>query len=164
MKCLPFIYSFQFDYVQKSLSSVIIIVLSLHLSCLHTGITVVFYNHRFILITLFNGRFIWNRENKNRKIISHIFTFKSRKFSSAKFSRYTVSLFLHHCLSVRCLAAVTICCGLAIISRFCQVECAFSNISTCVHLPVGGNFLVFLALTFKYKSCTAGTSSICWSL
>ena len=42
------------------------------------------------------------------------------------------------------------------ISRFYQVECTFSNISTCEHLPVGD-------IGVKYKSCSAGTS-ICWSL
>ena len=35
------------------------------------------------------------------------------------------------------------------ISRFYQVECTFSNISSCEHLPVGGHFLVFLALSIK---------------
>ena len=36
------------------------------------------------------------------------------------------------------------------ISHFSQVECTFSNIPTCVHLPVGGHYLVLLALTFRY--------------
>ena len=35
------------------------------------------------------------------------------------------------------------------ISCFYQVECTFSNISTCEHLPVGGHYLVFLALSIK---------------
>ena len=34
------------------------------------------------------------------------------------------------------------------ISRFSQVECTFSNISTCEHLPVGGYYLVVLAFLF----------------
>ena len=32
------------------------------------------------------------------------------------------------------------------ISRYSQVECTFSNIPTCEHLPVGGHYLVLLAL------------------
>ena len=35
------------------------------------------------------------------------------------------------------------------ISRFYQVECTFSNICTCEHLPVGGHYLVFLVLSIK---------------
>ena len=35
------------------------------------------------------------------------------------------------------------------ISRFYQVECTISNISTCEHLPVGGHYLVYLALSIK---------------
>ena len=35
------------------------------------------------------------------------------------------------------------------ISRFYQVECTFSNISTCEHLPVRGHYLVFFALRIK---------------
>ena len=34
-------------------------------------------------------------------------------------------------------------CGLAIILRFYQVQCTFSNIPTCVYLPVGGKYPVF---------------------
>ena len=37
------------------------------------------------------------------------------------------------------------------ISRFPQVECTFSNILTCVLLPVGWHYLVLLALTFRYR-------------
>ena len=37
--------------------------------------------------------------------------------------------------------------ALSHISCFCQVECTYSNISTCLHLPVGGHYLVFLALS-----------------
>ena len=45
---------------------------------------------------------------------------------------------LHHCSSVRCWAAVTLCCGLAILSLFCQVECTSSNIPAS-----RGHYLVF---------------------
>ena len=38
-----------------------------------------------------------------------------------------------------------------IISRFSQIESTFSNISTCVHLPVGGHYLALLALTSRYR-------------
>ena len=37
------------------------------------------------------------------------------------------------------------------ILRFSQVECTFSNILSCVHLPVGGPYLMLLALTFRYR-------------
>ena len=43
-------------------------------------------------------------------------------------------------------AAVTHCCN---ISRFSQEENMFSNIPTYVHLPVGGHYLVILALTLR---------------
>ena len=35
------------------------------------------------------------------------------------------------------------------ISNFPKVECTFSNTPTCVLLPVGGHYLVLLALTFR---------------
>ena len=50
---------------------------------------------------------------------------------------------------------------IAIFHVFYQVECTFSNISTCEHLPVGGTLPS--AFCVKYKSFSAGTS-ICWSL
>ena len=50
------------------------------------------------------------------------------------------------------------------ISCFPQVECTLSNIPTCVHFLLGGHYLVFLVLTFSKRGCTAGASSICWSL
>ena len=69
----------------------------------------------------------------------------------AKGLTFKVLLFFHHCSSFRCWAAVTLCCGIAIYSRFSQVECTFSNIPTGVHLPVGRHYLVLLALTFRYR-------------
>ena len=90
IKCLPFIYSFQVDYVQESPSSVIIIVLSQHLCWLHAGITVVCHNHRFIRSPNSKVGSFEIAKIKIAKIISHTFTSKSRKFSSAKISRYTV--------------------------------------------------------------------------
>ena len=59
-------------------------------------------------------------------------------------------LFLHRCLSIRCWAAVTLCCGLAIISRVSKVECTFSTflfVNTCQ----SGTLPCVLALTFKYR-------------
>ena len=90
IKCLPFIYSFQVDYVQDLPSYVIIIVSSQHLCWLHAGITVVCHNHRFIRSPNSKVGSLEIAKIKIAKIISHNFTFKSRNFSSAKFSRYTV--------------------------------------------------------------------------
>ena len=49
--------------------------------------------------------------------------------------KYTIRLF-GHCSFNRMLSTY-------------QVECTFSNISTCEHLPVGGHYLVFLALSIE---------------
>ena len=90
IRCLPFIYSFQVDYVQESPSSVIIIVLSQHLCWLHTGITVVWHNHSFIRSPNSMVGSFEIAKIKIAQIIPHTFTFKSRKISSAKIFRYTV--------------------------------------------------------------------------
>ena len=42
------------------------------------------------------------------------------------------------------------------ISRFSQVECTFQNIPTCVQLPVGGHYIVLLALTFRNRVLLLG--------
>ena len=76
--------------MQKSPSSVIIIVLSLHICWLHVGITVLVHNHHFIRSPNSKVGSFEIAKIKIAKIISHTFTFKSRKFSSAKISRYTV--------------------------------------------------------------------------
>ena len=80
-------------------------------SWLRAGITMICHNHRFksapmlttcrrISVVCHNHRFIRSPNSKVgsfeiakikiAKIISHTFTFKSRKFSTAKISRYTV--------------------------------------------------------------------------
>ena len=48
-------------------------------------------------------------------------------------------------------------CGIVhTISRFSQEECTFSNIPTCEDLPVEGNYIVLLALTFRYRVALQG--------
>ena len=76
--------------MQESPLSVIIIVLSHHLCWLHAGITVICDNHRFIRSPNSKVGSFEIAKIKIAKIISHTFIIESRKFSSAKISRYTV--------------------------------------------------------------------------
>ena len=75
---------------------------SQHLCLLHAGITVICHNHRFIRSPNSKVGSFEIAKIKIAKIISHTFIFKSRKFSSAKNSRYTVCDINHFQLSMHC--------------------------------------------------------------